>query len=340
MKLAAILSNFANRSDRFLSGYAEDRTLEEQFDLAYQIPELEGIELVGTWHLTPETVAEVKQHLTRTSLHPVSVIPNHFGNRRFGRGAFTAHDAGVRRQAVAETKQLTDLARQIGCSTVCIWPGQDGYDYPFQYNYAQAFEWLAEGLYECADYAPDVRFALEYKPKEPRNRSFASTVDRTLLLVNEVNRANVGVTLDTGHALVAYENPGESVALLQRAQKLFHVHLNDNYRLWDDDLIFGAVHPVEMLEFLYWLGRTGYDSWCSFDQYPYREDSVRAIAESVRWFYALEAAVDAGRDELGRVLETGDATAASGLVRELLIGIGVRGSLAEPKRVMPMLGET
>lgn len=321
MKLAAILSNFANRSDRFLSGYAVDRTIEEQFDLACQVPELEGVELVGTWHLTQETVEEVKQHLTRTGLKPVSVIPNHFGDRRFGRGAFTAHDAGIRRQAVEETKQLTDLARKVGCETVCIWPGQDGYDYPLQYDYAQAFEWFAEGIRDCADYAPDIRFALEYKPKEPRNRSFASTVDRTLLLVRAVNRPNVGVTLDTGHALVAYENPGESVALLQsHARKLFHVHLNDNYRLWDDDLIFGAVHPVEMLEFLYWLNRTGYDSWCSFDQYPYREDAVQAITESVQWFRVLAAAVETGRDELDRVLETGDATAGVALVRDLLTG--------------------
>jgi xylose isomerase len=320
VKLATILSNFGNRSDRFLSsGYSGDQTLEEQFDFASQVPELEGVELVGTWHLTPASVEEVREHLERTQLHPVSVIPNLFGDVRFGRGAFTSHDAGIRRQAIDETKLLTDLARDIGCDTVCLWPGQDGYDYPLQYDYAQAFEWLASGVRECADYAPDIRFALEYKPKEPRNRSFASTADRSLLLVSAVARPNVGVTLDTGHALMAYENPGESVALLQRdGRKLFHVHLNDNYRLWDDDLIFGVVHPVEMLEFVYWLRRTGYDGWCSFDQYPYREDAVRAIAESVRWFRLLEAAVEAGTDALGRVLETGDATAASALVREVL----------------------
>jgi xylose isomerase len=320
VKLAAILSNFGNRADRFLtSGYAGDRTLEEQFDLASRVPEVEGVELVGTWHLSAESVAEVKQHLERTGLQPVSVIPNVFGDLRFGRGAFTAQDQSIRRQAVDETKLLSDLAREIGCDTVCIWPGQDGYDYPFQYDYAQALEWFVEGLRECADYASDIRFALEYKPKEPRNRSFASTADRSLVLVNAVDRANVGVTMDTGHALVAYESPAESVALLQlHAHKLFHVHLNDNYRLWDDDLIFGVVHPVEMMECIYWLIRTGYAGWCSFDQYPYREDAVRAITESVRWFRVLEAAVQVGSDDLGRIIEAGDATAASMVVRDLL----------------------
>ena len=31
-KYSVIISNFGNRSDRFLSGYGEDRTLEQLFD--------------------------------------------------------------------------------------------------------------------------------------------------------------------------------------------------------------------------------------------------------------------------------------------------------------------
>lgn len=323
MKLAAILSNFGNRADRFLtSGYGRDRSLEELFDSVQQIPELEGVELVGTWHLTPETLAEVREHLVRTGLEPVSVIPNLFGEARWGKGSFAAHDPGVRREAVDEVKQMVDLARAIHCPCVCIWPGQDGYDYPFQADYVRSFEWLVEGLRECADYSPDVRFALEYKLKEPRTRSFISTADRTLVLIDAIGRDNVGATLDFGHSLEAYENPGEAAALLQlRGRRLFHVHLNDNYRLWDDDLIFGLIHPVESLEFIYWLRKASYQGWCSFDQYPYREDTVRAIAEGAKWFRSLEALLDDRTvEEIDSILEAGDATAVSALVRELFFG--------------------
>ena len=331
MRLAAILSNFGNRADRFLvSGYGTDRSLEQVFDSAVEVPELEGVELVGTWHLTPETLEEVRQHLARTGLAPVSVIPNLFGTAGFGKGSLSAHDGGVRREAVAVIKQMVDLARAIGCPCVCIWPGQDGYDYPFQADYVRSFEWLVEGLQECADYAPDLRFALEYKIKEPRTRSFISTVDRTLVLINAVGRENVGATLDSGHSLQAYENPGEAAALLQlNGRKLFHVHLNDNYRLWDDDLIFGLVHPVELLELIYWLRKAGYDGWCSFDQYPYREDTVRAIAESARWFRSLEALLDgAAMDEIDALLATGDATAASALLRKLFFGTSAQAAVS------------
>ena len=46
------------------------------------------------------------------------------------------------------------------------------------------------------------------------------------------------------------------------------MHFNDNYRLWDDDMIVGSVHTIEYLELLYWLDRVGYDGYLSMDQYP------------------------------------------------------------------------
>lgn len=335
MRLAAILSNFGNRADRYLvSGYSTDRSLEQLFDSACEVPELEGVELVGTWHLTSDTLAEVRQHLDRTGLAPVSVIPNLFGSARWGKGALAAHDSGVRREAVAEIKQMADLAHAIDCPCVCIWPGQDGYDYPFQADYVRSFEWLVEGLQECADYAPDLRLALEYKIKEPRARSFISTADRTLVLINAVGRENVGATLDSGHSLQAYENPGEAAALLNlNGEKLFHVHLNDNYRLWDDDLIFGLIHPVESLELIYWLRKIGYNGWCSFDQYPYREDPVRAITEGAKWYRSLEALLDSAVvDEIDSVLVSGDATAASALLRDLFFGTAAEAAVSRGSR--------
>ncbi len=61
---------------------------------------------------------------------------------------------------------------------------------------------------------------------------------------------NVGVTVDVGHALVAGENVAEAVYRLIRAGKLFHMHFNDNYTAWDDDMIVGSVHTVAFIEWL------------------------------------------------------------------------------------------
>ncbi len=57
-----------------------------------------------------------------------------------------------------------------------------------------------------------------------------------LMVVNKVAKDNVGVLIDTGHAYMAGENIAESVAVCDLADnKLFYVHLNDNYKVWDDE---------------------------------------------------------------------------------------------------------
>ena len=39
-----------------------------------------------------------------------------------------------------------------------------------------------------------------------------------------------------------------AVLLRTTGKKLFHIHFNDNYRSWDDDMIVGSVHLVEFVE--------------------------------------------------------------------------------------------
>ena len=81
-------------------------------------------------------------------------------------------------------------------------------------------------------------------------------------MAKETGLANVGVCIDVGHSFMAGENVAESAVLLQHhGEKLFHMHFNDNYRSWDDDMIVGSVHWVEYVELLHWLRETGYAGW-------------------------------------------------------------------------------
>ena len=321
-KYAVIISNFGNRSDRFLSGYGEDRTLPQLFAAAQRTAGLSGVELVGTWHITDRNVAEIGRLLRDHSLSLVSIIPDHFATRVYGTGAFTAKEAHVRARAVADTKAMMDAAAELGCDLVSVWNGQDGYDYSFQADYIQERDWLVAGLREAAHHRRDVRLSLEYKIKEPRTHSYLGTAAGTLLMAQEVGLPNVGVTIDVGHALAAYENVAESIAVLSRAgNKLFHMHLNDNYRLWDDDMIVGSVHTIEYLEMLYWLDRAGYQGYLSMDQYPYREEPEQAIAESIAWLLALRRVVDRmGSDHITQVIRRGNASEAQRLVRTAMFG--------------------
>jgi xylose isomerase len=169
---------------------------------------------------------------------------------------------------------------------------------------------------------PEVNLVIEYKPKEPRTHCFIATVGKTLLFLDKVKRPNVGAMIDVGHALMAYENAAESAALLQYfGNKLFYMHFNDNWRLWDDDMTVGSVHTVEMLELLYWLDRMNYDGWYALDIFPYRENGIRAATESIKWIQGLHGLLDKiGRERIGEVIACGDAMEATALVREALLG--------------------
>ena len=281
---------------------------------------LVGLDLNYPWpeaDLTPEAVAEA---MKAAGLETVCITPVIY-NRPFRSGSFSSTDSATRKAALELSEEAVGVARLLGARYVKFWPGQDGYDYPFQVDYAEFRKWGLGGIREIASNHPDVSFAIEYKLKEPRNRMLWSTAAATLVNIDEVGLDNLGVVLDFGHSLFAKENPSESLQLLHSRGRLVDVELDDNYREWDDDLTAGSINLVETLEFLYTLGTIGWASSLKLDLFPYRENRIDAIKESITTVRRLDQAA-AGIDpqELARVHATGDALAAHAIVRRALLG--------------------
>jgi sugar phosphate isomerase/epimerase len=105
----------------------------------------------------------------------------------------------------------------------------------------------------------------------------------------QAGRDNLGLTLDTGHLLMAGENAAQAIALAAAAGKLFGLHLNDGHaRLGaEDGLAFGSVHGTAALEVVVWLQRVNYTGHVYFDTFPLNEDPLREAAYNVRRFRAL-----------------------------------------------------
>jgi len=322
-KYSVILGNLGNTCDRFLpTGYKDVVPKREMIRKAASIPGIQGIELVGTWDITESNAREVCGWLQESGLACVSIIPDLFSQKRWGNGSFSAKDSKIRQQALEETRAVARIARGLSCPLINLWLGQDGYDYPLTADYREQRKMLMEGIRTVAAEFPDLRFALEYKMKEPRTHSFQARAADTLLMARETGLDNVGVCIDVGHALLASENVAESAVLLQHyGERLFHMHFNDNYRTWDDDMIVGSLHLVEYVELLFWLGEVEYDGWYSMDQYPYREDGVAAVSESVAFLSEIEKLLtQERRAEIRGLIAKGDATASTRWMRELLFG--------------------
>jgi len=323
-KYSVVLGNLGNTRDRFCTGYKENPTTLEMLKRAAQIPHVSGIELVGTWDIRPDNVREIQTALKDCGLQCVSIIPDLFANRLFWKGSYSSKNAKIRREAIQYTTKMCDIARELNCPLMNLWPGQDGYDYLLSADYENEIAWLCESIAELASSHQDLRFSLEYKPKEPRTHSYMARTGDTLLLARETGCTNVGITIDTGHAFIGGEVVGEAIVLAKRAgNRLFHMHFNDNHTTTDDDMIVGTVHSICYIEVIYWLRRCGYTGWLSMDQYPYREDGANAIGESILWLEQFAAIVDNRADEITDLLRNQDPIATSRFLRRVLAPGGV-----------------
>ncbi len=323
LRFSANINTFNACADRYvLSGYGQRLTTEELIQAATRVEGLSGVEVVGFWHVNDENVAQVNRRIHDAGLEVSCVTPDIWASAKWGRGSFASNDPEIRRAAIHEVKKSMEWARQMNCKVVDLWFGQDGYDYPLQADYQAAWDRIIAGTIECAEHLPEVNLVIEYKPKEPRTHCFIGTVSDTLLLLDKVNKPNVGAMVDVGHSLEAYEDTAEAAAKLHYfGNKLMYMHFNDNWRLWDDDMTAGSIHITELLELLYWLDRLGYDGWYALDIFPYREDGVRAANESIKWIQGLHDALDKiGRDKIADAIAHNDAMTATALVREAFLG--------------------
>ncbi len=324
-KYAAILGVYGNPSDRFMSvGYKEARpSVFERLEIAGKQELVRAVEITtgAGDDLNEQNYRDVFKAARDNGLGICALNPNLWGEQRWWKGTLGSADPQIRRQAIDHVKRVIDLAAEAGAPSVGLWPGQDGYDYIFEADYQKQFDWWVEGVQECADHNPEINLSLEYKPYEPRTHSTIDTGPKTLLMLAAIDRPNVGMTLDVGHALVQHENLGDIVALAQRSRKLFHLHLNDNYSDWDWDMNFASVRLFEFIEMIYWLKRNGYDCWYSIDIFAYRTRQADSVAESLAWLDTLMDFVEeTGLDKFTELIEKSDPVATSQFLRRALFG--------------------
>lgn len=283
MKLA-IISGFMGRlQDRFC-GYHEPRDIAAKLDAVKNVKGISGVELIYPHDFGDMGLLEAK--LKETGLEVAAVNLNLKGSVEYVRGSLTSPRAEIRANAVRDLKGAMQAAKELGVNRVTVCPLADGHDYAFEVNYAKAWSWLVEAVCEAATSNPDVTIFVEYKANETRVRTTISNIGKALLLCNEIGQPNVGVTIDIGHALYAGENAAESLAMANYYGVPVYVHVNDNYRNWDWDLIPGSVNWFDLVEFMYYLQKLGYDGWLTFDVFPARMPAEGCFEVSVDFIKA------------------------------------------------------
>lgn len=277
----AVITGFLGKiKDRFID-YQPPREMEEMMEMASRIKGCSGLEVVYPQNFSDPI--KVKSLLKQYNLEVSTVNLNVKGDEIWRYGSFSAPDPLARKKAVEALKLAMDCAAEFGCNMVTTAPLNDGADYPFELDFNRAFHNMVESITEAAEYRNDVKISLEYKFSEPRVHCLLNNAGKTAAFCESVGKDNVGVTLDVGHAFQAGEVPADSVAFLAAMNRLYYIHINDNYRNWDWDLLPGTVNLWDYVEFLVYLKRSGYDSWITADVFPGRHDPIEIMTKTFEW---------------------------------------------------------
>ena len=135
-KYSANAGFFGLRRDRF-NEYQSDRSLDEKFALVSQVKGLTGIELKYPGDL--DDLRKARELLERYQLELSAVNVNTKAVEHFRHGGLSARSADARTKTVQLLKEGMDIASEMGIGLVSNCPVMDGYDYPFQMDYTQAW---------------------------------------------------------------------------------------------------------------------------------------------------------------------------------------------------------
>lgn len=273
----AIITGFLSQTKDRFHEYNKPLDLDEKFKLMTEIEGYNGVEIVYPYEVKdPENTKSI---LEKYNLNAAAVNVNVKAEPEFRSGGLTSHKKEVREKAVQFIKDAKDFAAAVGADKVTCCPLGDGYEFAFQYDYAQTWKYLIETFGEAGSHRPEIPLFIEYKPSETRGRCFIDTAAKTLCLLNDIQCRDMGVTLDFGHSIYGNENPAEAVALLAESPYKYYIHINDNDGKWDWDYFCGTKHFLDYVEFLYYLKKYGYNDYFTSDTSPTRWD-VRGTFEA------------------------------------------------------------
>jgi xylose isomerase len=240
----------------------------------------------------------------------------------FGRGGLSSPDDKVRDEGIRRTLEGIDFTGELGAHFI-IWPGIEGYNYPFQTPYQESWARFVDAVGQAAQRARErcVTIFLEHKNSEPAMKIFMRNIGMTLHVIHTLRRQgidNVTVNMDWQHLIMNGENLAEYAALLAGEGLLGHQHANSGWGTFDDDNMVGATAFMETLELALELRRAGYGAngeRLGFDLYPYTEDQVAAVRRSVlQWRFIDGVASRIDEAALREAQQAKDAVRAYELV--------------------------
>jgi xylose isomerase len=323
---------FGPNATRFMPcGYHQDsvsESMEERTERAVKgLGELiDGFEFHYPGEINEDNLKRIQKILGKKDIYTIAMglhcMPE------FALGGFTNPKKELRKQSITLVKRAIDLCTKTG-SKLIIWPGGEGYNYPFQASYDDVWNYFIEGIQEAVEYANKHRVTvlLEHKNSEPAMRILMRDIGMTMFVINKIKSlgtdvTNVKINMDWQHLIMNGEPLAEYAALLGKENLLGHHHANSGWGTFDDDNMVGASFFMQTLALAVELRRMDYGAngeRVGYDLFPYTEDQVEAVKRSIlQWEFIYEIAGKIDKRKLSEAQKNKDAVKSYEVVYEAL----------------------
>lgn len=234
----------------------------------------------------------------------------------------------VRAYAARRLENVVEIGHRLDAQFIVYWPGTLGYQFEgivdetvMLKRYADLINTACEKDQAVAQASgkKTMRHCLEAKPFEPQAELILPTTDAMLGFIGSgllKHPEMVGVNTEYLHELMWGGAPRAALARALVAGKLWHIDINDGYRLKHDvDIAVGMVNPLDWLNVLVLLRVHGYNGPFNLDYKPARTTSNYGVFRVsfpsavdrfiTLWQIAGEAIADPIINEATRALEAG-----------------------------------
>lgn len=326
-------------SDRFATGGYNPSLLSDIVSQLKRVAEvrIKGVEFHNTLFVDDDTgkwndklIDEVKSLLKELGITPTNMNTNVWTHPQWKMGSIANPIKEVRERALSRALDTVDLAVELGCSSVALWPGSDGWDYNFEANYGDLFKWFYEGTLKIAEKVSKkgLKFGIEAKLHEPREGNMVvSTTHQSMLFAKKVNDELgipvMGVAIDYGHEEMYGVDPASMLYMADLVGvPVVNFHLNTaKTHSNDEDRVAGTGDIWRFIDFCYAAISTGYDGWFGEDQFTYRMEPVAAMKLSKEFFAnAMKKAllIYREKDKLQKARESGDQAMILDIVKDII----------------------
>lgn len=275
-------------------------------------------------------IEETKKALIKNNVIPTNMNINLFSHPKWKLGGITNINKKTREEALEIALQGVEIAYEIGCKTIALWPGSDGWDYNFEVNYGKQLDSLIEGCIEINKKAKtlNLKFGIEAKLHEPREGNMVIPTTHCAILIakivnEECSGKNMGIAIDYGHEQMYASEPASLLYVAQKAQvPVVNFHIN-NAKLHsnDEDRITGTGDIWRLADFCYAAIDTQYDGWFGEDQFTYRTDPVKSMSLSKELFANVmkkALIIYTIKDKLEKAQSTGDAILTIDITKKII----------------------